>query len=560
MKNLIEEEISKFKTKQFPLTKEEKKEINSLFKAYIFFTHNKDGISFQTTCCHKQFDERIEAIAANHNDKGICPYCKRQVTYKDTKKVRKGKNLFESFNIARIRVVNQNKVYIICTYARKVYENIHDPQVEISNFNPYIYVITPKTGIKLRKQYNGNYSYEKSIMEPFYISIAGYEGYDTIGMHKLEKTFLKYSGYREWMNNRGSNFYICKYLTLYPTHPQFEMMAKFGMYSIIKSAVVDSKENKSIINWSGTTPQEIFGISKDDFNQLLNSKEQITQYGNDNYLKVLKILKAARRINQNISVKTAIEYVKFDDNFLVYKLLCSHKYRADLKKVVNYLNKTVERAKREINCCSNYLGDDYIYRTYFDYVMLADRIGLDLSQDTVAFPKDLVAAHQNVIDINNTLIAERQSAEEKRKNKENAQSAKKLYKKRKQKFEYSDDTFTVIVPETLEEIIKEGQALHHCVASYVERHAQGKSTILFLRAKDMRDKSLYTIEYNEKTKKEIQIQGFKNCTPLTPEAKAFHSKWIEHVHKMEENEEQRRKAKKQRKEQQESESRPKKIA
>ena len=74
------------------------------------------------------------------------------------------------------------------------------------------------------------------------------------------------------------------------------------------------------------------------------------------------------------------------------------------------------------------------------------------------------------------------------------------------------------VPASAEEIRAEGAALHHCVGTYVERVAQGKTMILFIRKIEAPDKPYYTMEWNGY--EIVQCRGFKNCN-MTPEVKAF---------------------------------------
>ena len=65
---------------------------------------------------------------------------------------------------------------------------------------------------------------------------------------------------------------------------------------------------------------------------------------------------------------------------------------------------------------------------------------------------------------------------------------KDLYKPYLTVYGWSDDKYTIVIPAKPEDIFREGQLLHHCVgregAGYIERHAAGKTLILFLRPAD----------------------------------------------------------------------------
>jgi hypothetical protein len=94
------------------------------------------------------------------------------------------------------------------------------------------------------------------------------------------------------------------------------------------------------------------------------------------------------------------------------------------------------------------------------------------------------------------------------------------------KFNYSDDNFTIRLPEKLSEIVNEGSSLRHCVAGYVDNHAQGRTTIMFLRRNDDPTTSFYTIEIrNDNTIQ--QIHGFGNrWLGNNPEAIPTVMRWL----------------------------------
>ena len=73
------------------------------------------------------------------------------------------------------------------------------------------------------------------------------------------------------------------------------------------------------------------------------------------------------------------------------------------------------------------------------------------------------------------------------------------------------------MPHILDEIRREGEALGHCVATYVDKVAEGKTLIFFIRRESEPDKPFFTLEWRGAV---IQCYGYKHCDP-TPEIKEF---------------------------------------
>jgi hypothetical protein len=109
-----------------------------------------------------------------------------------------------------------------------------------------------------------------------------------------------------------------------------------------------------------------------------------------------------------------------------------------------------------------------------------------------------------------------------------AELEKKMAKldKERIKLNYSDDNFTIRLPEKLSEIVNEGSSLRHCVGGYTNNHAQGNTTIMFLRRNDDPTTSFYTIEIrNDNTIQ--QIHGFGNkWLGNNPEAIPTVMRWL----------------------------------
>ncbi|MDT2848787.1 PcfJ domain-containing protein [Vagococcus carniphilus] len=124
------------------------------------------------------------------------------------------------------------------------------------------------------------------------------------------------------------------------------------------------------------------------------------------------------------------------------------------------------------------------YDYYQDYLNMSEEVGLS-SEEINYYPKDLIHAHDKVVDSLNSLTREI--------TKEGFESKAKMLAM----LEVTIDNFIFVLPKQAEELVKEGQALKHCVGSsgYIKNHAEGRTTIVFVRKADEPDKSFFTLEY-----------------------------------------------------------------
>ena len=80
----------------------------------------------------------------------------------------------------------------------------------------------------------------------------------------------------------------------------------------------------------------------------------------------------------------------------------------------------------------------------------------------------------------------------------------------------------IVYPDTPDDVVSEGHALHHCVGRYVESVSDGHCIILFLRRCSDESQPFYTIEVCDN--KAVQVRGMQNCD-MTPEVKDFITAW-----------------------------------
>jgi len=139
--------------------------------------------------------------------------------------------------------------------------------------------------------------------------------------------------------------------------------------------------------------------------------------------------------------------------------------------------------------------------------MAAD-LHYDMQSKAVLFPRDLNNQHDKVAE--ETKVLQTIGKEQQ-------------YEKRKPelgKYQYKTSKYIIKIPDSLQEIIEEGQSLHHCVGTYIDSVAKGWTTILFIREVGKEDISFYTMEV--KGTEVIQYRGAYNNRHNNPVPESVH--------------------------------------
>lgn len=149
------------------------------------------------------------------------------------------------------------------------------------------------------------------------------------------------------------------------------------------------------------------------------------------------------------------------------------------------------------------------FRYYIDYLRLMEQCNVPIN-DTNACPRNLRQAHDHLVDLYNALERERKEQAKRNSDRELKNKFDELIKAR-QYMEMEINGLKFVLPKKASDIVNEGSALRHCVSTYVDRHASGTITIVFIRNAETPKKPLYTMEF---CKKEIvQIRAKYNQDP-----------------------------------------------
>lgn len=259
-------------------------------------------------------------------------------------------------------------------------------------------------------------------------------------------------------------------------------------------------------NFNTTKPHDMLRTPKWAY-KLLKSNKDVMLQANSTVGEVVIGLSVIR----TEKMKSLLELGLSNPNF--YKIITSHYYMTELQELIierNYDAKTLyDYLFNQLPIAQGITSPREAIKLLKDYVNMA--ILVEGSYDK--YPNSLKREHDVYVVLYN---AKKKDYDEKR-------LAESL--ERRKEWEYAYKGMSIILPTNSSDIVDEGVSLHHCVGSYTNQVVQGRTNILFLRNNKDLDKSLVTVEVNNKGKL-VQARGLFNRSLQDNEVK-FIDKWKE---------------------------------
>lgn len=505
------------------MSAEEEARIRDLFPQYLFFRneYTDDGWNVSSDpirlCTCTNCGESFEAVRGNyargklHHERCNCPHCMKEVegiaahkykydmksleSWVKTAIARPGKDgalLIEAGN-ARRRFNWDNLTGTIDWYPTKRYYFGRSGCVEFEERRIY-------DGCGPLAGWEDVWKATKTISEPFPPNCMGaynnyYGEYTITGLSEaLDESFLKYCQIVPFYHfNFGADLdggdlarWMVKYLGWACVYPQIEMAVKLGLDDAVEQLIRDGKQNAKYLKWTATKPAELIRLDAQEAKAFFRAGMNLS-----NLIDWKDAAAAGMKLNEYLELSGRMGSKDATAEFMT----CCRAAGCSAKKGERYVS-------RLMPACARYAPTPgQIVRVWKDYLSMAVKLHYDLSDPTVAMPKDLQERHD--------------AASELIKVSANQEAMKKYRKRRRElekKYAFGLGDLCVLVPVSGDEIVREGQTLHHCVAGYASRHLSGATTILFIRHRKKPGRSFLTVELEEKKGKVTirQIHGYKN--------------------------------------------------
>ncbi len=310
----------------------------------------------------------------------------------------------------------------------------------------------------------------------------------------LNGTSLENSKFEEYLQCGGS-LYPVSYLRLYQRRPKVETLLTSGAGELLTEMIKTEwmsyagysnqccqRIPKLIdVDWKAERPSSMLGLNRGELRRAIREEWSVENW---------KTYKTIRdRMGQRVSI-------------------------ADLKELSLSVVDQITTMRLPVLRTSRYLRKQGKNVRYLkDYLDMAQKLGYDIKDPAVIYPKNLEVAHDRVMML------------QKEKEQEGLRQGFRDRKEYLSPLCWECEGILIRPVEDQKELIAEGKTLNHCVGTYAKRHAAGECSILLIRKAEEPDRPWYTLNFNVSTGTVTENRGSRNCA-RTPEVAAFESAWL----------------------------------
>lgn len=293
-----------------------------------------------------------------------------------------------------------------------------------------------------------------------------------------------------------SAWFVDEYFNFYHRHPFVEQMMKIGWYTIVRELFKDDKKAEREGFKNGRNILETCGISRAQFLLLREAT-----YGDPN-VRDFRIIKHAEQKGIRLTV----------DDFRELRMIPNE------GRIDNFDNFLDAMRYTTLHKLEKYLTKQQIRHThdYFDYIGWLLEMDYDMRNEFNLYPRNFVEKHDE--------MAKAYQKFKDKKHREDIRKFNRLLKQLRRNVKEENPVnlqmlgLFIRLPYQADELKTEGEILHHCVGTYIDRVIKGETTIFFVRRIEKPDEPFFTLEWRNHNV--VQCRGLHNCD-MTPEVKAF---------------------------------------
>jgi hypothetical protein len=524
------------------LTDEELERCNVMFEAYLFITPDRTGRECLCTRCRRSYrvdkvarvrgERELESLWARHGQMVHCRECGAIVQARWAKV--SAARLGEGKNVVFVRTPSPDEVHLDCYHLFKFYnEDARDSAPRYQKRGAYI--LRPE-GVEV---YERRYGYGRSnsdndernwvkrgakdrLLDPF----SGM-GYRLLDKYLLSGTHLRYHGLKEWGEAHPlGDYQAVKYLACRTLFPALEVLLKAGYGEIVNEVVLDDRRFYGKLDFTASTPTAILRLDRGELTALRSLPHK-----------------------QGMALTYAVKYKKRDGwrlpdmvaldargVYLREALSFCDLYKVSPRSLLAYLERQLARRMRDYEaemaseggCMARHGGGirpqladcwhmlkDYqkSYREHYkkpapkvfakDIFDAHDALEGAIEQRREQERREREAAweagrekrmatlRENWLRTTAEKVARAESIDA---DKDKRDRMDKRLAWRVRHLSFAEGDYLTVIPQRAIDLVREGEALHHCVGTYVERYAKGDTNIVFLRHKDHLDQPLITVE------------------------------------------------------------------
>ena len=425
---------------------------------------NRNVTDCYCTACRTRYEDTIrKPNEYKHKEVGTCANCGETVVYRQ---MNRGRGTYYFTRNFAVFEGAGDRMRIACIKVAQKFNDPDDLQPELHWYTITKYELQPGKAMQYWRTWDGNgYSWrtkKTKAIEPNFAQGGFFyrDGeYTLINENCIDNSFLRYL----WRGEEHPDTMYITWLCRYAEHQQLEYLVHGELFGLAQKIVSQGVGKDVRVNWHSNDLKKMLKLSKAEINYH-------KQYGGTKHSLYI-------RFRRNFfKGRNDLETIRYFDEFhssISYIKECAELTGLSHKKIMDY-------ALRKQNA----QGTHYFMTLYKDYLHQCRKLDYDMNSTAVTMPKDMFEAHDRTAALITALA--------------DAKLNKIMYVTDQSRHDLEvvdmELGLKLVLPTYAHDIVTEGAKLNHCVGGYADRHAIGKTTIMFLRRISDPKTPYYTVE------------------------------------------------------------------